>query len=254
MFSFLKNVWGDLVALNAPEPIQNISPDAMIVGGLMQSFATEFDDWQLDWCKLGYNGHPLPDKISNFPKDLACWAPKSNWSERDSYPRIFSLTNKKKKIIFIIEYTYCSYYSGSDNYKKAMKKWQAKINDVEIDGKAGRELADAYISLKEKHDSAKSITAKALAEMKANEAKWNIAEQILGMKRTKSGRLIAVSSYCAVCDSIDPDKEAEKLHNLSCPNRPQLKPRRPKVVKNPLGKAEGPMCSNRQRSGTCDIC
>lgn len=43
------------------------------------------------------------------------------------------------------------------------------------------------------HKIAKEKAAQALAAMKANEAKWNIAEQLLGMKRNEFGALVPIN-------------------------------------------------------------
>jgi hypothetical protein len=219
MFSFIKNVWSDLVALNAPEPIQNISPDAMIAAGLMQSFASEFDDWSAEgqFCKEA----AICVRIGRQPDSTVI------------------LSNKKKRVTIKFR---AEWKKGRSRDGDHCNPWyyhnqgvtDVEVNDQHIDFQLGQQMYAAWADLCAKHKAAEEAAAKALAEMKTNEAKWNIAEQILGMKRTKSGRLIAVSSYCAVCDASEPDKEAEKLHNLSCPNRPQPKPRRPKVIKQPF--------------------
>jgi hypothetical protein len=217
MFSFLKNVWGDLMALNAPEPVQNISPDAMIAAGLMQSFASEFDDWRPE---------------GQFRKDTTICCNKGR--QPDSF---VVLLNKKKGVIIRFR---AAWNKGKSRDGDRSDPWYyhnqgvtaVEVNDQHLNAELGRRMYAAWTDVYSKHEAAKEVAAKARAEMKANEAKWNLAEQILGMKRTKSGRLIAVSSYCAVCDAIEPEKGA--AHNLSCPNRPQPKPRRPKVIKQPF--------------------
>lgn len=196
---------------------QDISPDAMIVNGLIQSFASEFEDWAVDGV--------LPDTIGK----------RCEHSEPPS--REFLIRNDKKKLIlkFYISWTRGKSRDG-DNcrpfwYHPSVAS-RFTVNGQELDGDAARAVFKKWIEMSGAVRAAKEAADRALADMKASEAKWNIAEQILGMRRTKTGRMIAESSYCAVCDSHEPEKGAK--HNLSCQNAPQKMPRRPKVTKDPF--------------------
>lgn len=251
MLNFFKNMWSDIVALNDPQPVQNISPDAMIINALMQSFASEFDDWKLEWREANNTWQYFSGSVSQFPAVKPRHKDATRWDS--SKCRQFLLTNKKKNIEFKIRYVYAGYDGARTTYHAVMESWKSLVNNVEIDGVAGRQLADAYLKLKTEHDAAKAVAAKALADTKANEAKWDVVEKILDMKRTKTGRLIATSSYCAVCDSPDPEKEIEKLHNLSCPNRPLPKPRRPRVIKDPIPEQKVARPVKTEHSCDCDL-
>lgn len=55
-----------------------------------------------------------------------------------------------------------------------------------------KKIKEAYQSIAEKEKAIKVAQEKALKEMQENEAKWNIAEQLLGMKRDESGALVPV--------------------------------------------------------------
>lgn len=50
----------------------------------------------------------------------------------------------------------------------------------------------SFMRLKAVHDAANETARKAKADMEANEAKWNLVEQLLHMKRNEYGALVPI--------------------------------------------------------------
>lgn len=78
------------------------------------------------------------------------------------------------------------------------KNWQGHhlagctINGIEFDRTFARYLLDKFRNTSELLLMVEKAAAAALAKMEQNEAKWNLAETLLGMKRNEFGALVPV--------------------------------------------------------------
>jgi hypothetical protein len=147
------------------------TPDMLIAGAIVASLAKEFVDWVAG---------DLQTKTSNYSKGV-----------------IFNptLINTKKGIRIEFGTTRQTINEG---YGEACD-WRSKgtkVNDTLIELRAARWIARSYETLRDNQNRLKEAAAKAKAEMEANEKKWNLAEQLLDMKRTPTGALVPAKTPC----------------------------------------------------------
>jgi hypothetical protein len=102
------------------------------------------------------------------------------------------LVNKKKKIT--VEFGVRTYkYKDIHEYTRWASDWQSagtKVNGIEIELKAARYVAAGYERIAKQQQALQEQAARSKAAMEANEQKWNLAEQLLGFKRTAEGALV----------------------------------------------------------------
>ena len=63
------------------------------------------------------------------------------------------------------------------------------INGVKFNDYDGREIIDSYLKVKAQKEEVERVAARALREQQLLEQKWNMAEELLGMKRNEFGAL-----------------------------------------------------------------
>lgn len=161
-------------------------PDEIITAAVIQSLAADFPDWKLTNQKDGvYVGK---DHTSSF-------SGKEYWiHEIPTYGPRLSNANKDIKVDFFMQ----SLGKTGSYYRYGLKS--CKVNGILISEKCMRMIHDAYIKLKSEHDAVKQKAAQALAEQQRNEAAWDLAERLLGMKRNEFGALVPVVSAEHSCD------------------------------------------------------
>lgn len=145
------------------------TPDQLIAAHCVESFARNFDDWAPRNLEIG-------------------WGHYSSWNEA---PRR-TLTNDKDNITIEFENLRQEQERGHKyklNPEKATVRAKGK-KSVVLDAKSSRHIIESWDKIYVVKIKAKEVADKALAAMKENETKWNIAEQLLGMKRNKLGALV----------------------------------------------------------------
>lgn len=170
--TFKRMIWGE-----EPDPIVNnplanaTTPDQLIGAALVESFAKEFDDWSHEQYNT-YNRSTSDDNV---------WLEK--WRNRgfksvQTYDTNFFYNSKKKLLIV---------YRKNGNIRSNFR-----VNDVPLSTVIGETVIEEYVKLEQQVKEAKAAAAKAKREMEENEAKWNLAEKLLGKKRNEHGALVPI--------------------------------------------------------------
>jgi hypothetical protein len=181
------------------------SPDQIIVAGVLQSITADFNDWT--WATDGYstrNGYKVPK-----------WPEIEEYYDSDDRKYLTSngkgsmtLTRKRINGRFAKEIVVCMEYTvKTSRYDRLVGvTWgQVTVNGVAINPPIlGLKIFLEYKKLKAALIKAEKVAADAKKAMEANEAKWNLAESILGMKRNEHGALVPVEKEIkAVAISIE---------------------------------------------------
>lgn len=150
---------------------KKMTPDELISAGVIRGFAKDFDSWKLNHYWTNSNG-------------LKPVAYRS--SDREAKTSIAHKEKKCKVVFFWEKKEEGDYYSRSYSYELT----GVHVNDVELDMKQGKLIFDSWEKIKEHHEAIKAAAAEAKRQMELNEKKWNIAEDLLDMKRLPSGALV----------------------------------------------------------------
>jgi hypothetical protein len=217
--AFIKDVFSTSETAPFPQPV-GVSPDRMIAGAVIQSFISNTIDWKIDTSEAN-NVSAFDSKL--FESSHPVWS--SNLTSG-----AIKLVNAKDGITVKFNNWHQHLRSSGKQANRVTGK-NCYINGVRISDSDGIAILCNWLTYASKLRAAEEAAAKAKAEMQANEAKWNLVEDLLKMKRTRSGRLIALSSYCPRCDEQEPEKDAR--HNETCPKYRKPAARRPKPV-NPF--------------------
>lgn len=161
------------------DPINNpfakaTTPDDIIVAAIVQSIARDFDDWE-------YSPAPLSRNSS--------W--KEKWTEKCSSVNFYianRVLHHKEKDLTI------SYKSNNELYEDREYFDYVYVNNISVPTAIGRQIGETYKKIKKERDELKRKADAALAEMKRNEQAWNLAENLLGMKRNEFGALVPVQT------------------------------------------------------------
>ena len=146
------------------------SPDGMIAAVIVESLAKNWQDWTAS--------------------DLREAKANTRWVKAELSPK---LVNKKKNIT--VEFGVRRWTQEINGYNCTMADWQSKgtkVNGVEIELKASRYIAREYERLAKVHKLANETAARVEADMKKNKEKWDLAEKLLGFKRTETGALVPI--------------------------------------------------------------
>lgn len=151
------------------------SPDDIIAAAIIESFAKDFDDWK----------GSCPEGIA--AKERVC-------NEGDIRDSGATLVNRKKKITIATKWV-----KGRSREGDGLNPWHYScsgmcVNDVPLDAINARRIIQAHDRLKFRVEAAKEAARKAKADMERNEAAWNIAENLLGMKRNEHGALVPIQA------------------------------------------------------------
>lgn len=159
------------------------SPEELVAAHIIQSIAKDFDDWKL--IEKDTQGWPT---TSDF---------HSKWNTVDSYhygiSRMLQNRHKRKNVkavtIFFrrLNNDHCDF----------------NINNTPFDDQTGQRIVAAFDEIKQKRDKAERIARRVLEEQKALDARWNLAESLLGMKRNEHGALVPEKAVCGAdypCD------------------------------------------------------
>jgi hypothetical protein len=163
------------------------TPDQLIVANVLESFVTDLPAWT-----VGYGERPLkvakPPLLDRENKNSVIKEYKLDRGKRGSKGFIKALTVEME-----IEYkrVLCDYstYYPSVNGKSLF------INGIAIDPKYAFTILTKYWEYRDVLETAEVTARRALADMEANEARWNLAEELLNMRRDGNGRLVAKDDH-----------------------------------------------------------
>lgn len=159
------------------------TPDLIIAAAIITSLTKSINEGEGDWAK----NDMLPLCERRIESSQV-------WIERN--PQRPKLTSNALGVEIVFG-TKASRTETRECYIKwswTLDANNTRINDTLIEPKAAIAIWDCYFDLVEAKKKAGEIAAKALEVMKANEAKWNLAEKLLGMRRNEFGALVPVTS------------------------------------------------------------
>lgn len=197
-----------------------MSPDQLIASYIVESFMKDFDKWEL-----------VTERNTVNARSDDIWAKDTSRKPEVRWNIVNGFTLKGPKLT-LVEALFRAAKDDDQTAPWIYCQKSASINGVAFDSQIAamiiREYKKFAVKMRELNETAERVKN----EMKASEDKWNLAEELIGMKRTKSGRLIAASAYCSRCDADAPEQGVLVKHNTSCPKyrKPVTTPRRPKLV------------------------
>lgn len=158
------------------------TPDQIIVAHILQEYAKNPDNWTTSGT--------LPDSLSES-KTSGSYEPVG-YKRRDTttwYPthqNIFKMTDGKAVVSLL---TFVKNKDG-DGLAPWFQKHFFEVNKIRLCDSSSTQLFNTLQVLIEKKKQAEIAAAKALAELEESERKWNLAEDLLGMKRNEFGALV----------------------------------------------------------------
>lgn len=199
-----------------PVTAANLStPDEIIAAGVLESIKKDFADWKL----TDTSGRGVVDAI-----------PFTYAQKKEAKHTVVSLDGAKtvglilerKRIAgkfakhLTVKFTYFFKKGYYDSVVREVQAISLFVNEVRVDpAKVGFDLFKTYYALLNAEREAKRIAAEALANMQANEAKWNLAEGILGMRRNEQGALVPIEKKIEPATSTGDVGEPEE-HKCDC--------------------------------------
>lgn len=162
------------------------NPDHILLAYILRSFATEFDQWTVSSAAstIGLNEclRVLQRKFTKLPvvnsrkKRSQCY---------DQY-NCYKLVKDGVNVVLGFE------IHRWDNLEIVnIAPVLFTINDTPFNLESALKVYASYLDLFQKQQAIKAAAAKAKAEMEANEKKWNLVENVLGLKRLEDGTLVA---------------------------------------------------------------
>jgi len=162
------------------------TPDRLIAANIVQSFAKDFDNWSVE-----------------------------NWSRRFcprvgvEYGNIGRMFNRKTGVYLVFAWKHDGKLSIESALEKKRGEWVVLVDEsakggeyrldydlfetgMVLDKQSSTLIVTERIRIAAAHKAAKEAADRALAVMQANEAKWELAEKLLGMKRNAIGALVPV--------------------------------------------------------------
>ena len=164
--------------------ISNVcSPQDLIVEACIQSFATSFSDWTYEEKQTEFNGR----------KYITSSTLKSDKIEIGFGPiELKRVGVGSSSVGHKRTHTCCV---GSLWYQDVKNESIVKtgfVNDVPMSSKNITKIYKAWKELSDKAAEAERVAKLAAKKMEDNERAWNLAEELLGMKRNELGALVPV--------------------------------------------------------------
>lgn len=183
MFRFIKRLSRPSNPLQSPDVsvrfaaflTDKSNPDHIIVAHILQSFATEFDCWK--------EGHP---RYYDEWKDI----PQVN---KDLKPEYFPKVAREyylRKDGLDVYVSLTMWHKYHDECAKIEVR-EFLVNKQPIETELALGLLYSWQEIRDKHRALKEQARKSLEAMKVNEKKWDIVENVLGLKRLEDGSLVA---------------------------------------------------------------
>lgn len=197
--------FGALVFGPTPEPdvvnhpyAKATTPDELIGARIKESLSKNFDNWVLHVGPeppVYYNYQIREDMVEAFNKAQTVWYRQWNGKVHGNAFTINRvLENKSEGLLFA--YTKQNETSRCD----------FSVNGVPILTEVGEKIQKAYTDIWKAVEKAKAAADEAKRKMEENERKWNLAEQLLGMKRLPNGALVPkehTDNDCGASDQRD---------------------------------------------------
>lgn len=153
------------------------TPDDLIAASVIGSFAKDYDKWVLygDWFA----------RAPRYVKKLNLCRNREEYTAK--------LTNRSTKLAV------CIYREKTSRDRDDIEPWidlpdRCVVGGVVLNERASAHIVSAWKQISAKVKAAEEAAAKAKADMELNEAKWNLAEKLLGMKRNEYGALVPIQT------------------------------------------------------------
>jgi hypothetical protein len=179
-FAFCLDVKPMTVERWAEKNSKLVKPEEIITARIIQMIAKDFDDWALVTKGQSQNWPSFSEFYSKYP------TVQHHHVDRMLVNRQ-RLVNVKSVVIFY-EHRYAA--TRIDGLDAVIAHRYFNVNSVPLDPELGKQIVAAYVKIKLQREEAERVAAKALKEQQENEAKWNLAENLLGMKRNEFGALV----------------------------------------------------------------
>lgn len=165
------------------------TPDKIIAAHLMESFVKDFNDWAAyDFHVIGNPDYRHYASTRPILRNMKLGFELSFVLQRTTtVPSSKQFLELTGEVIFL-------------RFDPAKPNWSSTITNVKLNGGVGKTLMTAWLTTSDKLIKAKEAAAKALAEMKENEAKWAVVEDVFGLKRSKTGALVPANQVENDCD------------------------------------------------------
>ena len=164
--SLVRSAYGDKILTIDEWATRNskiCSAEDLIVASIVNSIAKNFDGWVNTTLK-----HDDVQKILNKYPNM-------------KYAYInYELKRKDDGLMF---------HYRMNSYGDTFMKDNCFVDGVEISGDGGAQIYNAWEKIKNERRRIERLAMEAKREMEKNEAKWNLAEKLLGMKRNEFGAL-----------------------------------------------------------------
>jgi hypothetical protein len=145
--------------------------DEIIAASIAASLAKDINDWKATGCfepeyenrRSWFSSHTLP-RLANSSKDLR------------------------------VEFETRIYRIHPEKLARVARLKGTRVNGIEVSSAAAGVIYDAWQKVTKRVQAAEEAAAKAKADMAKQEAAWNLAEKLLGMKRNEHGALVPVQT------------------------------------------------------------
>lgn len=180
MFNVIKSLFkplptADLVEVWALRNANRATPDGIVAAAIVQSFAKDFKDWRHEGSELE-----------------AAWL-KSWPMDNKPYAR---LVNQKKGIA--VNVTFLQKKVKDRKFTTLRQEYYVPntviVDGVEISYEESQVIISRFLRIQQQVKQAQQAAATAQANMERNEAAWNLAERLLGMKRNEHGALVPIQT------------------------------------------------------------
>lgn len=148
------------------------TPDELVAAAIIQSFAKDFHKWK------------ITGKFSTT------WDGYSSYNQDGEAKPILTNDEKKLTVAFHLTQHRSRQFSMNLWEERDQQLKSCRVNDVSIGIREARQILNAWYKITANIKAAKEAAARAKREMEENEKKWNLAEQLLGMRRTHTGALV----------------------------------------------------------------
>lgn len=148
------------------------TPDDIIAAAVIESFAKDFEEWTLSGELNPYLG-------------------------RHEDPPEPALKNQKRLLVVRFKLERVPIRHDRYTIPSGYRSWApdtAIVNGTAINRAASDRILAAWKKLNADFQAAKAAAEKAKRDMEENEKKWNLAEQLMGMRRNEFGALVPANS------------------------------------------------------------
>lgn len=151
------------------------TPDDLIAGAIVTSFAKDFKHWKFVGEFNQRHGHPNGFRSTSLTRKM--------------------VGKKHVEIVFVFKHTKHSEWSGN-GYSSIYKYVTigCEVNGIRMTDAAFKYIYQNWQNIVVDVRRAEEVAARAKSNMQLNESKWDLAEGLLGMKRNGLGQLVPVKA------------------------------------------------------------